>query len=187
MPIIAGGWGREQGTPTARQPVLPTLLQRVMLTLVFPQLIEVQAEYHRKSLTLLQAVLPQIKAQQGECRPCLDRGGWGACFPEKPGALCLAHLLHPEQCHVSMSPRTSPSRCLAPAAVKPSTLTHTAPTGMSRVCMGLHGGAWVTGSPPALLTWAGLPFHPLPPSSPKTPRMETQLGSVSLVDLGESV
>uniref|UniRef100_G1QFX3 BAR domain-containing protein n=1 Tax=Myotis lucifugus TaxID=59463 RepID=G1QFX3_MYOLU len=30
-------------------------------------LIEVQAEYHRKSLALLQAVLPQIKAQQGEC------------------------------------------------------------------------------------------------------------------------
>jgi len=35
-----------------------------MLTLVSPQLIEVQAEYHRKSLALLQAVLPQIKAQQ---------------------------------------------------------------------------------------------------------------------------
>lgn len=31
------------------------------------QLIEVQAEYHRKSLALLQNVLPQIKAQQGEC------------------------------------------------------------------------------------------------------------------------
>ncbi|XP_066877951.1 rho GTPase-activating protein 44 isoform X3 [Kogia breviceps] len=30
----------------------------------FQMLIEVQAEYHRKSLTLLQAVLPQIKAQQ---------------------------------------------------------------------------------------------------------------------------
>lgn len=30
------------------------------------QLIEVQAEYHRKSLALLQNVLPQIKAQQGE-------------------------------------------------------------------------------------------------------------------------
>ncbi|XP_073874715.1 rho GTPase-activating protein 44 isoform X5 [Macaca fascicularis] len=30
----------------------------------FQTLIEVQAEYHRKSLTLLQAVLPQIKAQQ---------------------------------------------------------------------------------------------------------------------------
>ncbi|XP_006901869.1 PREDICTED: rho GTPase-activating protein 44 isoform X2 [Elephantulus edwardii] len=30
----------------------------------FQKLIEVQAEYHRKSLTLLQAVLPQIKAQQ---------------------------------------------------------------------------------------------------------------------------
>lgn len=32
-----------------------------------PQLIEVQAEYHRKSLALLQNFLPQIKAQQGEC------------------------------------------------------------------------------------------------------------------------
>ncbi|NWT01034.1 RHG44 protein, partial [Mionectes macconnelli] len=31
---------------------------------VSPQLIEVQAEYHRKSLALLQNVLPQIKAQQ---------------------------------------------------------------------------------------------------------------------------
>lgn len=31
-----------------------------------PQLIEVQAEYHRKSLELLQSVLPQIKAHQGE-------------------------------------------------------------------------------------------------------------------------
>ncbi|KAM6164526.1 rho GTPase-activating protein 44 isoform 1-T1 [Rhynchocyon petersi] len=30
----------------------------------FQKLIEVQAEYHRKSLTLLQAVLPQIRAQQ---------------------------------------------------------------------------------------------------------------------------
>ena len=104
MPIIAGGWRREQGTvpgtPVARQPVLPTLQQRVMLALVFPQLIEVQAEYHRKSLTLLQAVLPQIKAQQGECRPRLGRGGWATCFPEKPGALCLAHLLPPEQGHV---------------------------------------------------------------------------------------
>lgn len=55
--------------------VLPTLLQWVMLPLVSPQLIEVQAEYHRKSLALLQAVLPQIKAQQGKCRPSLERGG----------------------------------------------------------------------------------------------------------------
>lgn len=30
------------------------------------QLIEVQAEYHRKSFELLQSVLPQIKAHQGE-------------------------------------------------------------------------------------------------------------------------
>ncbi|KAM4762027.1 LOW QUALITY PROTEIN: rho GTPase-activating protein 44 [Cyanocitta cristata] len=33
----------------------------------FQTLIEVQAEYHRKSLALLQNFLPQIKAQQGEC------------------------------------------------------------------------------------------------------------------------
>ncbi|XP_016399653.1 rho GTPase-activating protein 44-like [Sinocyclocheilus rhinocerous] len=32
----------------------------------FQTLIEVQAEYHKKSLELLQNVLPQIKAQQGE-------------------------------------------------------------------------------------------------------------------------
>lgn len=36
------------------------------LILSFSQLIEVQAEYHRKSLALLQNVLPQIKAQQGK-------------------------------------------------------------------------------------------------------------------------
>lgn len=30
------------------------------------QLIETQAEYHRKSLEILHSVLPQIKAQQGE-------------------------------------------------------------------------------------------------------------------------
>lgn len=65
---------RSQVAPSCRAPTLtpgtgaglPTLWQRVMLTLVSPQLIEVQAEYHRKSLTLLQAVLPQIKAQQGK-------------------------------------------------------------------------------------------------------------------------
>lgn len=70
VPIMAGGWGGAVG-----QPLLPTLLQRLMLV-VIPQLIEVQAEYHRKSLTLLQAVLPQIKAQQGERKPCLGQG-WG--------------------------------------------------------------------------------------------------------------
>lgn len=63
----------------AQQPVLPSLWQRVMPALVFSQLIEVQAEYHRKSLTLLQAVLPQIKAQQGKCKPSLG-GAWGACL-----------------------------------------------------------------------------------------------------------
>lgn len=61
----------------------PVLLpwRRVTLALVSPQLIEVQAEYHRKSLTLLQAVLPQIKAQQGERM----LWGWGgvveSCLP----------------------------------------------------------------------------------------------------------
>lgn len=56
-----------------------SLWQRVMIVLVFSQLIEVQAEYHRKSLTLLQAVLPQIKAQQGKCQPPSELGGLGAC------------------------------------------------------------------------------------------------------------
>lgn len=39
---------------------------QLLLILSFSQLIEVQAEYHRKSLALLQNVLPQIKAQQGK-------------------------------------------------------------------------------------------------------------------------
>ncbi|NXK69237.1 RHG44 protein, partial [Sylvietta virens] len=42
---------------------------------VSPQLIEVQAEYHRKSLALLQNFLPQIKAQQGEGHGCPQRQG----------------------------------------------------------------------------------------------------------------
>lgn len=58
-----------------------SLWQRVMFVLVFSQLIEVQAEYHRKSLTLLQAVLPQIKAQQGKCKLPSELGEWGACLP----------------------------------------------------------------------------------------------------------
>ncbi|KAG7250435.1 hypothetical protein CRUP_007188 [Coryphaenoides rupestris] len=33
----------------------------------FQTLIEIQAEYHRKSLDILTGVLPQIKAQQAEC------------------------------------------------------------------------------------------------------------------------
>lgn len=49
--------------------------------LVSSQLIEVQAEYHRKSLTLLQAVLPQIKAQQGKCRLSLEKGGLENLLP----------------------------------------------------------------------------------------------------------
>ncbi|KAJ1071330.1 hypothetical protein K5549_001622 [Capra hircus] len=64
MPVIADGWRRGHSTPMVWQPMPSILRQRLMLLLVFPQLIEVQAEYHRKSLTLLQAVLPQIKAQQ---------------------------------------------------------------------------------------------------------------------------
>lgn len=73
-----------QCTPTAQQPVLPNLWQRVMLALVFSQLIEVQAEYHRKSLALLQAVLPQIKAQQGKCQPSLDGGLTSQMRPRPP-------------------------------------------------------------------------------------------------------
>lgn len=37
-----------------------------LLSFCLGQLIEVQAEYHRKSLELLQSILPQIKAHQGE-------------------------------------------------------------------------------------------------------------------------
>lgn len=60
-----------------------SLSQKVMFALVFSQLIEVQAEYHRKSLTLLQAVLPQIKAQQGKCKPPSELGE-----DSSPPALC---------------------------------------------------------------------------------------------------
>ena len=93
MPVIADGWRRGQGTPMVWQPMPSILQQRLMLLLVFPQLIEVQAEYHRKSLTLLQAVLPQIKAQQGECLPGAGRAGSVGSLPF--GALCLARLLLP--------------------------------------------------------------------------------------------
>lgn len=81
MPVIADGWRRGQGTAVVWQPMPSILRQRLTLLLMSPQLIEVQAEYHRKSLTLLQAVLPQIKAQQGECQACLGQGGRGACRP----------------------------------------------------------------------------------------------------------
>lgn len=40
--------------------------ENLCVCVCLPQLIEVQAEYHRKSLELLQSVLPQIKAHQGE-------------------------------------------------------------------------------------------------------------------------
>lgn len=69
-----------------------------MFVLVFSQLIEVQAEYHRKSLTLLQAVLPQIKAQQGKCKPPSELGGWGACWPSWMRK--ALHLCSPGNAHV---------------------------------------------------------------------------------------
>lgn len=58
--------------PVPAAPVAPRALGALS-----PQLIEVQAEYHRKSLALLQNVLPQIKAQQGECTwgSSCSRGG----------------------------------------------------------------------------------------------------------------
>lgn len=49
-----------------------------------PQLIEVQAEYHRKSLALLQNVLPQIKAQQGECTRGSSRSRGGDTGDTEP-------------------------------------------------------------------------------------------------------
>lgn len=65
-----------------------------MLVLAFPQLIEVQAEYHRKSLTLLQAVLPQIKAQQGKCRLSPEWRGLAADLPSlgHSGSLEFVHF-----------------------------------------------------------------------------------------------
>lgn len=46
--------------------ILPVCWKPACVCVCLPQLIEVQAEYHRKSLELLQSVLPQIKAHQGE-------------------------------------------------------------------------------------------------------------------------
>ncbi|XP_071620296.1 LOW QUALITY PROTEIN: rho GTPase-activating protein 44 [Heliangelus exortis] len=46
----------------------------------FQTLIEVQAEYHRKSLALLQNVLPQIKAQQG--KPWMEKPSFGKPLEE---------------------------------------------------------------------------------------------------------
>lgn len=46
-----------------------------LLSFCLGQLIEVQAEYHRKSLELLQSILPQIKAHQGEFCPEFSRAG----------------------------------------------------------------------------------------------------------------
>lgn len=90
-----------------------------MFVLVFSQLIEVQAEYHRKSLTLLQAVLPQIKAQQGKCRPPLELGGWGTCLPSWMrtalptsallGKLCLEKLVDLSELVFTSDPKLSSS------------------------------------------------------------------------------
>lgn len=50
------------------------------------QLIETQAEYHRKSLEILHSILPQIKAHQGEsvcvC-VCVDMLYFGTCCNKK--------------------------------------------------------------------------------------------------------
>lgn len=55
-------------------PLSPSPAAAVTASAVSPsQLIEVQAEYHRKSLALLQNVLPQIKAQQGKWPRGLSR------------------------------------------------------------------------------------------------------------------
>lgn len=85
----------------------------------FQTLIEVQAEYHRKSLTLLQAVLPQIKAQQGKCRPPLELGGWGTCLPSWMrtalptsallGKLCLEKLVDLSELVFTSDPKLSSS------------------------------------------------------------------------------
>ena len=139
MPVIGDGWRRGQSPAVAWQPMPSILRQRLTLLLSSAQLIEVQAEYHRKSLTLLQAVLPQIKAQQGECQAGLGQGGRGACRPP-PSAWTHTHT---------------------------HTHTHTTPAGLRQVCMGVCGGACVTGSPAALLTAGWLP--PPPPVRPRHP------------------
>ena len=70
---------RPHGTPWLPSPAVGVTAGAVCP----PQLIEVQAEYHRKSLALLQNVLPQIKAQQGKCLRGLSR----SCMRHR--GLCL--------------------------------------------------------------------------------------------------
>lgn len=68
---------------------------------MFSQLIEVQAEFHRKSLTLLQAVLPQIKAQQGEYKPSLEgKVGGLVAFPSETDFCISVTLMLSQQGHI---------------------------------------------------------------------------------------
>lgn len=62
--------------------------RRVTAAAVSPQLIEVQAEYHRKSLALLQSVLPQIKAQQGKCLSPPAHSTEGSASRQSHAGLC---------------------------------------------------------------------------------------------------
>lgn len=79
---------------------------------VSPQLIEVQAEYHRKSLALLQSVLPQIKAQQGECtrgsRQVVARRELGVQSPSARLAAWLCKQVEPSPRSVAQCSRVSP-------------------------------------------------------------------------------
>lgn len=66
-----------RGTDLAGQ-IIYFLLLLFLFNLIFPilflQLLEAQADYHRKSLTVLESVLPAIQAQQGK--------------------ICLQHIQH---------------------------------------------------------------------------------------------
>lgn len=157
------------------QPLLPTLLQRLMLV-VIPQLIEVQAEYHRKSLTLLQAVLPQIKAQQGERKPCLGQG-WGV--GSRGGRVRRARLLEEADALASFTIRT-PSKVRVSRELD---LRWLVPRGSGSEAK--HAG---TRCRPSVGDEAGVPWNP---GTPPPPSPEPQEGrfcwvSVSLGDLGKA-
>lgn len=154
-----------------------------MLALVFSQLIEVQAEYHRKSLTLLQAVLPQIKAQQGNpsCYPPWS-GKVGDSLPAFPDATD-APCFHPPLCvprgHICMSSLDFTGWCLDSAAVKQSPLKHTVPwgdeLGEACVCTDVYASVGYTKpSNSGHSRLASALCRPLSP--PKTMGMETPLG-----------
>lgn len=184
MPVVGDGWRRGQGTSVAWQPMPSILRQRLTLLLTSAQLIEVQAEYHRKSLTLLQAVLPQIKAQQGECQAGLGQGGRGACRPP------------PCAWSTCSSPAGPPAREPWAAACRhldqwQESGAHTHTHYPSEVETGVHGHVWrcVCNRKPSSSAYSGVASTASPSSSPSSPETAgmamLQLDSASMDIVGQ--